>query len=122
MIDQKVKSAWDQANELFDSANEHLCKPEEDVVTYVVCHTLYKASIHYLKSYLLHKEVEIEENANLATVLAKCRETDPRFNNLKLEPQFNANVTDEVWMSLDKVNEFVDLTQQTKDLVMKVYK
>lgn len=118
MIDQKNKSTLDQANELFDSANEHLCKPEEDVVTYVVCHTLYKSSILYLKSFLLNKGVEIDQNSNLENLLKKCRDIDSSFKDLKLEPQFNSNVTDEVWMSLDKVNEFVNLTSQAKEMVL----
>ncbi len=118
MIDQKIKTTLDQANELFDSANEHLCKPEEDVVTYVVCHTLHKSSAMYLKGFLLQIGIEVDENSNLEALLAKCREVDARFKNLILEPQFNSNVTDEVWMSLDKVNEFVRLTKQAKEMVL----
>ena len=108
MIDQKYKSTYDEANNLFDLAQEHMCKPEEDVVTYVVCHTLYKSSILYLKAWLEQNGYEVDENSNLEQLLTRCREVDSKFADLKLEPLFNANVTDEVWMSLDKVKEFVD--------------
>lgn len=117
MIDESIKINFNEANKLFDQAQEELCKPEEDVVPYVVCHTLYKSSILYLKAWMMQNGFEVGEKDNLEQLLTRCRKADNRFKDLKLEPLFNANVTDEVWMSLDKVREFVDLTNQTRSLI-----
>ena len=53
MFDQKIKTTMSQADALLDAANEELCRPEEDVVPYMVCNNAYKSVGKYLTGYAI---------------------------------------------------------------------
>ncbi len=84
MYDQKIKSTLDQAAELFDAAKEELCRPEEDVVPYMVCNNAYRSVTKYLNGYLLKNGIEIHHSMSLQVLLNLCRDVDPKFNDLDL--------------------------------------
>ena len=117
MNDQKIKTTYDHANELFEQAQEELARPEEDVVPYSVCRSAFKAVNIYLTAYLLKHGFDIHASMSLELILNKCRELDPKFNSLNLAPLYTTEKEQNVWMDMGTVREFISLATKTKNLV-----
>ena len=119
MNDQKIETMFEQANRLINSAQEELCRPEEDVVPYLVCRNAFLSVNKYLIGYLLMHEIDHNATMSLEILLEQCRAIDPKFNNLNLDSLYNANIHeyDDVWMDMNTVGEFIDLAKQTKNMV-----
>jgi len=119
MNDQKIETMFEQADRLFNSAQEELCRPEEDVVPYLICRNAFLAVNKYLIGYLLKYEIDHNATMSLEVLLEQCRTTDPKFYNLNLDPLYKTNLHDEddVFMDMDTVHEFIDLAKQTKNMV-----
>lgn len=117
MHNQKVKTTLDQADELFMTAQEELSRPEEDVVPYMVCRNAFKSVNKYLTGFLLKHGMEIHASMSLEVLLDRCREIDPRFNGLNLDPLYSTNEQEDVWMDMDTVKEFIGLATLTREMV-----
>ncbi len=117
MNDLKTKAALDQADELFSTAAEELYRPEEDVVPYMVCSTAYKSVGKYLTAFLLKNDIEIHNSMPMETLLKLCRDIDPRFGNLNLDPLLQPTENEKVWTNMRTVRQFIDLASQTRTLV-----
>ena len=122
MHNQKVKITMDQADELFLTAQEELSRPEEDVVPYMVCRNAFKSVNKYLTGFLLKHGMEIHASMSLEVLLNQCREIDPRFNNLNLDPLYSTSEQEDVWMDMDTVKEFIGLATQTREMVGQLNK
>lgn len=117
MHNQKVKTTLDQADELFMTAQEELSRPEEDVVPYMVCRNAFKSVNKYLTGFLLKHGMEIHASMSLEVLLDRCREIDPRFNSLNLDPLYSTSEQEDVWMDMDTVKEFIGLATLTREMV-----
>lgn len=117
MNDQKYQTALGQANQLFDEAYEELARPEDDVVPYSVCRSAFKSVNTYLTAYLLKNGFDIHASMSLEFLLNKCRELDSKFDDLNLDPFYNTQDAENVWMDMKTVNEFISLATKTKQLV-----
>ncbi|MFY0627452.1 MAG: hypothetical protein JXR07_14215 [Reichenbachiella sp.] len=117
MLDQKTQSAYEQADQLFDQAHEELSRPEEDVVPYSVCRNAFKSVNKYLTGYLIKNGLDIHASMSLEYLLNACRTIDPKFNNLNLDPFYNTDNAENVWMDMKTVDEFISLATKTKHLV-----
>ena len=122
MHNQKVKITMDQADELFLTAQEELSRPEEDVVPYMVCRNAFKSVNKYLTGFLLKYGMEIHASMSLDVLLNRCREIDPRFNSLNLDPLYSTSEQEDVWMDMDTVKEFIGLATQTREMVGQLKK
>ena len=118
MYEEKVKSTIDQADELLDMAKEAMCKPEEDVVPYMVCSNAYKSVRKYLTGFLMNHGVEIHTSMSIETLINLCRDVDKRFKDLNLEPLYHLNDPEDVWMNMDTVNDYLDLATKTREMVV----
>ncbi len=118
MNDVKTKSIIEQAEELYASAREELCRPEEDVVPYMVCSTAYKSVNKYLTGFLLRNDIELHNSISMDKLLKLCREIDPGFNNLDLSPMLESTDNDKIWTNMGTVNRFIELAAQTRGLVL----
>ena len=117
MIEEKVSNTWSQAEELFQSAETEFARPEEDVVPYMVCRNAYKAVDKFLTGYLLKHGIEIHNNMTLEVLLDLCRDIDPKFKDLNLDPLMVSNQTGDLWMNLDTVKDFITLAGKTRSMV-----
>jgi len=117
MIDQKVKTTMSQADELFNAAKEELCRPEEDVVPYLVCRNAYKSVDKYLTGYLMMNGLEIHNSIPLDRLLSMCTDVNNKFADLDLDPMLHTDETEDIWVSMDTVRKFIDLATQTRNLV-----
>ncbi|TRX49856.1 hypothetical protein FNH22_26490 [Fulvivirga sp. M361] len=117
MYDQKVNTTFDQADELFRIAQEELCKPEEDVVPYMVCRNAFKSVNKYLTAFLLKHGMDIHASMSLEVLLDACRQIDPAFNELNLNLLYSTGEKEDVWMDMGTVNEYIALAKQTRQMV-----
>jgi uncharacterized protein (UPF0332 family) len=116
-MEQLTKITLDKAEELISKANNELCRPEEDVVSYSVCQSAYYAIVNYLGSFLLENGIEFKESSNVADLLSSCRAIDDKFNKLHLAPLYNPTQNEDVWMSIDTVNSFMAMAENTRKMV-----
>ena len=116
MYDQ-LKNPVEQAEEFFQTAQEELYKPEEDVVRYMVCKSAFNAVLKYLTAYLQERSIPIGQEETLESILELCRKDDPKFNNLALELLYNAHEEEDVWMDMATAQEFMDLAIATRKMV-----
>jgi len=80
----KAKDHFKIAKENLKNANDELFKPEEDVVSYLVCKNSQFAIENYLKGYLTLRGFETNENETLDSLLDRCKLLDNKFNNVDI--------------------------------------
>lgn len=79
------------ANKLFDEAigklkeaNEELCRPEEDIVSYLVCKNAQFAIENYLKGFLMQKGVDPSAYETIDDLYAHCIKINKNFEKINL--------------------------------------
>ena len=117
MYQEKAQTAIIQAEEMYRNAQEELARPEEDVVPYSVCRNAFKSVNKYLSGYLMKHGVDIHASMSLDVLLNNCREIDPKFNSLNLDPLYSSSEPEDVWMDMDTVKEFIELASKTREMV-----
>ncbi|MFD2200421.1 HEPN domain-containing protein [Shivajiella indica] len=117
MNDIKSKSTLSEAEEMLNTAQEELCRPEEDVVHYNVCKHAYKAIEKYLTGYLLNHGVHIQNSNHIKELLHQCHNIDPKFKELDLNPLLDAEHADRLMVNLHTAMEFIKIAKQTRGLV-----
>ena len=81
----------DQAKKLFvkainklGEANEELCRPEEDMVSFVVCKNAQYAIENYLRGFLIEKGVDAGNYSTIDDLYTECLKINTKFNNIDL--------------------------------------
>ena len=72
------------AAQKFDQANKELFKPEEDIVTYLVCKNSQYAIENYLKGYLLKNDVNPTEYKTISSLYEQCKTINKNFEKVEL--------------------------------------
>ena len=72
-MDEKAKNHFENAKDHLKDANYELFKPEEDVVSYLVCKNSQSAIQNYLKGYLTARGFETNENETIQSLLNRCK-------------------------------------------------
>ena len=83
-MDKKQKIHFEDAQEKLQVANKELFKPEEDVVTYLVCKNSQSAIEAFLKGYINHCGFVTHENETLEGLLDRCIALDGKFRKINL--------------------------------------
>jgi HEPN domain-containing protein len=65
-------------------ASSELYRPEEDVVSYLVCKNAQSAIESFLKGYLIKNGIETEENETIDEMYARCKKINSRFEKVNL--------------------------------------
>jgi len=81
----------DQANKLFNKAveklneaNEELFRPEEDVVTYMVCKNAQNAIENYLKGFLFNNGIDPSSFKTIDNLYEQCKKINHKFEKIDL--------------------------------------
>lgn len=82
----KANLHFEKAKENLKIANEELFKPEEDVITYLVCKNSQHAIENNLKGYLTLRGFETHEHETLESLLDRCKALEPKFKNVHFDP------------------------------------
>ena len=83
-MEKKAKHQFDLAKNKLKIANEELFKPEEDVVSYLVCKNSQYAIEAYLQGYLNRRGFETHDKETLEGLFERCRSLDPKFNKVEI--------------------------------------
>jgi HEPN domain-containing protein len=77
----KANQLFDKAIEKLIEANEELCRPEEDVVSFMVCKNAQFAIENFLIGFLLHNAVVPNSKSTINELYEQCRAIDCRSHH-----------------------------------------
>ncbi|MDP2059298.1 MAG: hypothetical protein U1C58_00590 [Flavobacteriaceae bacterium] len=80
----KANQLFDKAIEKLIEANEELCRPEEDVVSFMVCKNAQFAIENFLIGFLLHNAVVPNSKSTINELYEQCRAIDKNFEKLDI--------------------------------------
>lgn len=83
-MENKAIGLFDEALKKLQEANEELCRPEEDVVTFLVCKNSQTAIENFLKGYLLSKGIDAQDYKSINSLYEQCVAVNPKFKDLDL--------------------------------------
>lgn len=84
-MDQKAKDHFEKAGKMLRDANKELFKPEEDVVSFMVCKNSLSAIENFLKGYLSKRGFDTKSRDSLDQLLERCRLLDKKFYQIDLK-------------------------------------
>ena len=107
------------ADQLLQVADAEINKAEEDAVTHLICHNSRQSIANYLMSYLLDHGKHLPYPTTLDSLLEKCQESNPVFNQINLSNIHCRFETDDQRYCLDHqtVDECYRIARQTQELV-----
>lgn len=80
----KAPNLFDEAVQMLQEANNELCRPEEDVVSYLVCKNSQYAIENFLKGFLLKNGIEPAGKENINSLYKKCVKLNNKFKQIEL--------------------------------------
>lgn len=83
-MENKALDLFHEALKKLQEANEELCRPEEDVVSYLVCKNSQNAIENFLKGYLLSRGIDPQDYENINNLYEQCVAVNPKFKSLDL--------------------------------------
>ena len=84
-MDKKAEQYFSRGSKKLHEADQELYKPEEDVVSLVICRSTIGSIESYLKGFLTLRGFEIEEEQTLGDLMERCRMLDPKFHKIQIE-------------------------------------
>ena len=84
-MEEKVRELFDSAVKKLKDANDELCRPEEDVVAFMVCKNSQMAINNFLKGYLLKNGIETSSDETINELYTKCKSFNENFGKINLE-------------------------------------
>ena len=79
-----AKNYFDEAIQKMKQASKELYRPEEDVVSYLVCKNAQSAIHNFLKGYLLREGIQTDEQATIEDLYNSCLKLNERFEKVNL--------------------------------------
>ena len=83
-MNDKAKKLFDDAIEKLNEANEELFRPEEDIVSFVVCKNSQFAVESFLKGFLLQNGVDPSNFITIDSLYEKCKSINKNFEKVDL--------------------------------------
>ena len=80
----KSKEDFAAALEKLNEAKKELFRPEEDIVSYLVCKNSQHAIENYLKAYLLKNGVDVEDSNTIDSLYNQCLVINKNFDKVDL--------------------------------------
>ena len=84
-MDDKAKAHFTKGEEEFRRADREMYKPEEDIVSLVVCRGTLGSIENYLKGFLALRGFETRNDENVGDLMERCRMLDKKFNSIRIE-------------------------------------
>lgn len=83
-MENNVIRTLDQAIKRLENAREELERPEEDVVSFLVCKNAQYAIENFLKAYLLQNDIDPAEFTTVESLYKKCLSLNKNFADIDL--------------------------------------
>ncbi len=84
MTDNTANKLFDEAIEKLNESNKELFKPEEDVVSYLVCKNAQLAIEYFLKGFLLQNGIDPGKFKTTGRLYEQCKSINKNFNEINL--------------------------------------
>ncbi|MDX1332847.1 MAG: HEPN domain-containing protein [Robiginitalea sp.] len=81
---EKAAEFFNDGLQKLREANNELCRPEEDVVTSLVCSNSHAAIESYLKGFLMLNSVIPKEGESIANLYEQCKAINGHFEEVHL--------------------------------------
>lgn len=81
---KKANKLYKTAIEKLNEANEELFRPEEDVVSYLVCKNSQFAIENYLRGYLYENGIDASVYPTIESLYQKCKHINKKFEKVDL--------------------------------------
>ncbi len=81
---ERAYAFFNEAIKKVNEANEELCRPEEDVVTYSVCKNAQFAIENYLKGFLLNNGKDPSNFNTIDSLYKECKAINAKFKDIDL--------------------------------------
>ncbi|CAH8284778.1 HEPN domain-containing protein [Mariniflexile fucanivorans] len=112
------KHLLDAAQKL-NQADKELFKPEEDIVTFLVCKNSQFAIENYLRGYLIKKGIETSKYNTIDSLYKQCKKINKKFEKVNLS-EFNCtgnNMNDKFCNEVSKVSNCYDVANSLDTLL-----
>ncbi|WP_297692535.1 HEPN domain-containing protein [uncultured Eudoraea sp.] len=83
-MENRAQKLYETAIQKLKEANDELCRPAEDVVSFMVCQNSHIAIDNYLKGFLIENNIEPEANATVDALYEKCKAVNGNFEKVNL--------------------------------------
>jgi len=83
-MEDKAEKLYETAIQKLKEANDELCRPAEDVVSFMVCQNSHIAIDNYLKGFLIQNGIEPEANTSVDTLYEQCKAVNRNFEKVNL--------------------------------------
>ena len=80
----RARALFSEAVKNVNEANDELCRPEEDVVSVLVCKKTQRATENFLRGFLLDNGVEPKNQSTLNDLYLECKKLNPNFSKMSL--------------------------------------
>jgi len=80
----KARELFDEAVQKLRAANDELCRPEEDVVTALVCSNAHTAIEKYLQGFLVLHAINPGPDASIEGLYEQCKTLNRHFEEVHL--------------------------------------
>lgn len=109
------------AIEKMKEANRELYRPEEDVVSFMVCKNAQSAVQNYLRGYLLRSGIETKKEDTLDALYSQCVDLNKNFKEVSLTG-FNCQYDDKdsrYCAGVDKVSRCFEIANRLDTFLRK---
>ncbi|RLD30762.1 MAG: hypothetical protein DRI70_00240 [Bacteroidetes bacterium] len=83
-MEDTASKLFDDAIEKLNEASEELLKPEEDVVSYLVCKNAQHAIENFLKGFLLQNGIDVNNYKTIDSLYKQCESINKNFKEINL--------------------------------------
>lgn len=83
-MENEASKCFLNAAQKLNKANKELFKPEEDVVSYLVCKNSQYAIEHYLKGYLIKSGIDTSHFKTINSLYEQCIRVNKNFEKIDL--------------------------------------
>ena len=80
----RARALFSEAVKNVNEANDELCRPEEDVVSVLVCKKAQRATENFLRGFLLDHGIEPKNESTLNDLYLECKKLNPNLSKVPL--------------------------------------
>jgi hypothetical protein len=92
MITQELRNSLIEVSNSLQHANSELKRPEEDVVTFSICHHTHNAMKKMMNLYLTTQGINSNEHKSLDELFDLCHKANPGFNAVDITSIVTKNI------------------------------
>ena len=93
-MDKRAEDFFSKGSHKLHEADQERFKPEEDIVSLVICRSTIGSIENYLRGFLNLRGFETEEDETIGDLMERCRMLDSKFRSIKIEEIDCRNVKD----------------------------